>query len=99
MAFEFQQQAEQFTKNNLGSSKDNDSQEEVIAGWTKEDQNDVLLATQVSEVADLALKISKKCVSAKPEAELSVISLSERYQSQLGPLRFESIDSMENVSV
>lgn len=95
----FKQQAEQFTKNNLGSSKDNGSQEEVIAGWTKEDQNDVLLATHVSEVADLALKISKKCVSAKPEAELSVISLSERYQSQLGPLRFESVDSMENVSV
>lgn len=66
------------------------------SGYSKEDQNDVDLATQVSEVADVALKISRRCVAAKPIADLSVISMRERYQSKLGPLRFDSVDSMQN---
>mmetsp|Transcript_35712 Transcript_35712/g.64312 ORF Transcript_35712/g.64312 Transcript_35712/m.64312 type:complete len:434 (-) Transcript_35712:354-1655(-) len=66
------------------------------SGLSKEDQDDVLLATQVSEVAEVALKISRRCQSSKPEVELSVISISERYQSQLGPLRFDSVESMQN---
>lgn len=66
------------------------------SGYSKEDKNDVDLATQVSEVADAALKISRRCVAAKPIADLSVISMRERYQSKLGPLRFDSVDSMQN---
>ena len=68
------------------------------SGWTTEDEKDKLLATQVIDVADSALKISRSCHASKPVAELSVISLSERYQSKLCPLRFDSVDSMQNVS-
>ena len=68
------------------------------SGWMKQDEGDVLLGTEVSEVAEMALKISRRCIASKPVADLSVISLSERYQSQLGPLRFDSVDCMENVS-
>ena len=82
---DFSQQAEQIMNRN------------AELGWTKEDQDDVMLATQVSEVADAALKISRRCQASKPEAELSVITLSERYQSELGPLRFDSVESMQNV--
>ncbi|KAL3797082.1 hypothetical protein ACHAW5_007583 [Stephanodiscus triporus] len=64
-------------------------------GWTAEDENDLLLATHVIEVAEAALKISRRCPS-KPVAELSVVSLGERYQSKLGPLRFDSVDTMQN---
>ena len=65
-------------------------------GWSKEDEGDVILATEVNEVADLALKISRRCITAKPIADLSVISMRERYQTKLGPLRFDSVDSMQN---
>ncbi|KAL9188616.1 hypothetical protein ACHAXT_006994 [Thalassiosira profunda] len=65
-------------------------------GWTAEDQNDVMLATQVSEVADEAVKMARRCVAAKPEEDLCVISLTERYQSELGPLRFDSVDTMQH---
>jgi hypothetical protein len=68
------------------------------SGWTAEDEKDKLLATQVIDVADAALKMSRRCHASKPIAELSVISLSERYQSKLGPLRFDSVDSIQNVS-
>merc|ERR1719464_1310921 len=63
---------------------------------SKEDEDDVLLATEVAEVADVALKTSRRCQAPKPEADVSVISLRERYQSQLGPLRFDSADSMQD---
>ena len=68
------------------------------SGWTTEDEKDKLLATRVIDVADAALKITRSCHASKPVAELSVISLSERYQSKLCPLRFDSVDSMQNVS-
>ena len=68
------------------------------SGWTAEDERDVSLATQVDDVANAALKISKRCGASKPVAELSVISLSERYQTKLGPLRFDTVDSMQTVS-
>lgn len=64
-------------------------------GWTTDDQRDVLFATRVKEVADKAIKISKRC-QKKPEQELIMISFSERYQSELGPLRFDTVDSMAN---
>ena len=35
----------------------------------------------------------------KAGVDLSVIYLSERYQSQLGPLCFDSVESMQNVSL
>mmetsp|Transcript_6675 Transcript_6675/g.12600 ORF Transcript_6675/g.12600 Transcript_6675/m.12600 type:complete len:560 (-) Transcript_6675:210-1889(-) len=81
---EFRDQAEQIKKHHSES------------GLSKEDKADLLLATQVIEVADVALKISRRCQASKPEVELSVISLSERYQSQLGPLRFDTVESMDN---
>ena len=67
---------------------------------SKEDEDDVLLATEVAEVADMALKTSQRCQLPKPDDtdDISVISLRERYQSQLGPLRFDSADSMQDVS-
>lgn len=65
------------------------------SGWTAEDERDVSLATQVDDVANAALK---RWGASKPVAELSVISLSERYQTKLGPLRFDTVDSMQTVS-
>jgi hypothetical protein len=64
-------------------------------GWSKEDQGDVLFATRVKEVADTAIKISKRS-QKKPEQELVMIEFSARYQSALGPLRFDTVDSMTN---
>ena len=68
------------------------------SGWTAEDERDVSLATQVDDVANIAIEMSKRCGASKPVAELSVISLSERYQTKLGPLRFDTVDSMQTVS-
>ncbi|KAL7533495.1 hypothetical protein ACHAXR_005269, partial [Thalassiosira sp. AJA248-18] len=81
---DFRQQADQIMNRNAD------------LGWTKEDEGDVMLATQVTDVADAALKMSRRCRASMPEAELSVISLSERYQSQLGPLRFDSVETVQN---
>lgn len=64
-------------------------------GWSKEDEGDVLFATRVTEVADKAIKMSKRCLK-KPEEELVMIDFSQRYQSALGPLRFDTVDSMPN---
>eukprot|EP00985_Skeletonema_marinoi_P004779 scaffold2073_cov133-Skeletonema_marinoi.AAC.2 len=64
-------------------------------GWSKEDEGDVLFATRVKEVADKAIKISKRCLK-KPEEELVMIDFSTRYQGALGPLRFDTVDSMNN---
>ena len=46
-----------------------------------EDNGDVLLATQASETTAAALVMSRRCQTPKQEAELSIILLSERYQS------------------
>mmetsp|Transcript_6926 Transcript_6926/g.16503 ORF Transcript_6926/g.16503 Transcript_6926/m.16503 type:complete len:568 (-) Transcript_6926:195-1898(-) len=65
--------------------------------WSDAEQQDYVLATQVAEVRDAALKVSRLCHSKKkPVEELSIVSLSERYQSILGPLRFETVDSLSN---
>ena len=64
-------------------------------GWSKEDEGDVLFATRVKEVADKAIKMSKRCLK-KPEEDLVMIDFSTRYQSALGPLRFDTVDSMQN---
>lgn len=69
---------------------------DLNGGTKKAGQQDVKLAREVMEVADLALKISRRCQAPKHVADLSVISLTERYQSELGPLRFDSVDSMQN---
>ena len=58
-----------------------------------------MLATQVSEVKDAALKISRLCREEKPTEELAVASLSKRYQSELGSLRFDTVEAMPNVSL
>lgn len=68
------------------------------SGWSKEDHGDVALATQVCSVADAALKISRRCQVQKPVEELCLVTLSERYQSQLGPLRFDTVETLKNVS-
>ena len=65
---------------------------------TSEDENDFFLATKVDEVADVALECAQHCRVSKPVAKLPVISLSERYRSKLGPLRFEFVESLQNVS-
>ena len=67
--------------------------------WSKEEQGDVALATKVCEAADAAMKISRRCQAQKPVEELCLITLSERYQSQLGPLRFDTVDALRNVSI
>ncbi len=67
------------------------------SGWSEEDQGDITLATQVCEVADAALKISQHYQTRKPVKELGLVTLSERYQSQLGPLRFDTVDFLLNV--
>jgi hypothetical protein len=65
------------------------------SGWTAEDENDLLLATKVDEVAQL---IYQNFHVSKTDAKLSVISLSEWYRSKLSPLRFGFVESMQNVS-
>lgn len=82
---DFGRQAEQILKREAGSAS--------------QAEGDLLLGTQVVEVADAALRISKLCQAGKPEAELSVVSLSECYQEELGPLRFETVGEMPNVSI
>ena len=69
------------------------------SGWSKEEQGDLALAAQVCNVADAALKISRRCQTQKPVEELCLVTLSERYQSQLGPLRFDTVESLQNVSL
>mmetsp|Transcript_9340 Transcript_9340/g.13873 ORF Transcript_9340/g.13873 Transcript_9340/m.13873 type:complete len:556 (-) Transcript_9340:128-1795(-) len=81
---DFSQQAKQITNHN----------EEL--GYTKDDLNDVLLATQVNEVAEMALRISKRVQAPKQVADLAVVTLTERYQSELGTLRFDTVDSIQN---
>ena len=85
---DFREQAEQILKHHADRSGED----------CKADRNDKLLATQVSETAAAALAMSRRCQSPKQEEELSFVSLRERYQSQLGPLRFDGVDSMRNVS-
>ena len=85
---DFSRQAEAIRKR--GSDDD-------VVVWTDAEQQDFLLATQVAEVCDAALRVSKLChTKKKPAEELSVVSLSERYQSILGPLRFQTVDSLSN---
>ncbi len=69
------------------------------SGWSEEEQGDLALAAQVCNVADAALKISRRCQTQKPVEELCLITLSERYQSQLGPLRFGTVEALQNVSL
>jgi len=83
---DFREQAEQILKHHVDRSGED----------CKADRNDKLLATQVSETAAAALAMSRRCQSPKQEEELSFVSLRERYQSQLGPLRFDGVDSMRN---
>mmetsp|Transcript_5580 Transcript_5580/g.15700 ORF Transcript_5580/g.15700 Transcript_5580/m.15700 type:complete len:560 (+) Transcript_5580:30-1709(+) len=85
---DFSRQAEAIRKR--GSDDD-------VVVWSDAEQQDFLLAKQVAEVRDAALKVSRLChTKKKPVEELSVVSLSERYQSILGPLRFETVDSLSN---
>ena len=65
------------------------------SGWGKEDEGDVNFAMRVIEVANNAVKMSKRCPK-KPEEELIMIPFSERYQNTLGSLRFDTVDSMPN---
>jgi len=72
------------------------SDDDVVV-WSDGEEQDFLLATQVAEVCDAALKVARLChTKKKPLEELSVVSLSERYQSILGPLRFQTVDSLPN---
>ena len=68
-------------------------------GFTEHEQNDVLLATQVSEVAEAAMKVSKRCQAKKPTADLIMIDQGQVYQKKLGPLRFDTVESLQNVSL
>ena len=68
-------------------------------GFTEHEQNDVLLATQVSEVAEAAMKVSKRCQAKKPTADLIMIDQGQVYQKELGPLRFDTVESLQNVSL
>ena len=68
-------------------------------GFTEHEQNDVLLATQVSEVAEAAMKVSKRCQANKPTADLIMIDQGQVYQKELGPLRFDTVESLQNVSL
>lgn len=86
----FSNQAEQIMKR--GASSD-------VVVWSDAEQGDLLLATQVAEVKDAALKMSLICQEKKPVEELYVVSLSERYQSELGSLRFDTVEAMTNVGL
>ena len=67
-------------------------------GWSREDHEDMALTTKVCEVADAALKISLQCQAQKAIDKICSETSSERYQSQLGPLRFDTVDTLQNVS-
>ena len=68
-------------------------------GFTEHENNDILLATMVSDVADTAMKVSKRCQAKKPTADLIMIDQGQIYRQELGPLRFDTVESMHNVSV
>lgn len=57
----------------------------------------MLFATTVVAIRDVALRLSKR-YNKKPEEEMTMISFSERYQGELGAMRFDTVDSMNNVS-
>jgi ubiquitin-protein ligase len=69
------------------------------SGWSEEDVGDITLAAQVCEVADAALKIARRYHTRKPVKEMGLLALNERYQSHLGPLRFDTVDFLLNVCV
>ncbi|KAL7506768.1 hypothetical protein ACHAXN_003984 [Cyclotella atomus] len=66
----------------------------AAAAAAKEDDS-VLFATTVVAIRDVALRLSKR-YNKKPEEEMTMISFSERYQGELGAMRFDTVDSMNN---
>jgi hypothetical protein len=85
---DFGNQAEQIVKHAAATSKGS-------KGKMSEDEE---FASRVCTVRDEAVKCAKR-YNRKPEEELTMISFSERYQSQLGSMRFDTVDAMDNVSV
>lgn len=86
---DFSNQAEQIMKRSATAD---------VVVWSDAEQGDLMIATQVSQVKDAALQLSLLCQKKKPIEELSFVSLSERYQSELGSLRFDSVEALTNVS-
>mmetsp|Transcript_25288 Transcript_25288/g.50445 ORF Transcript_25288/g.50445 Transcript_25288/m.50445 type:complete len:547 (-) Transcript_25288:2170-3810(-) len=84
---DFSKQAEEILKREAGDCK------LLIDPSSRED---MLLATHVSEVAHLALRSSSRSHAGQKEAELSIITKSERYLEALGPLRFDTVEEMPN---
>jgi hypothetical protein len=91
---DFGNQAEQILKLEATIGPSNATGNAV--GVAKEDDS-VLFATKVAAVRDVAMKMAKR-YNKKPEEEMTMISFSERYQGELGPMRFDTVDSMNNVS-
>ena len=61
------------------------------------EDDSVLFASRVKLARDKAVQMAKK-YNIKPEEELTMISFAERYQGELGPMRFDTVEQMSNVS-
>ena len=53
-------------------------------------------ARRVTSVRDDAARVVKQ-FNRKPAEELTMITFSERYQGELGPMRFDTVEAMDNV--
>ena len=97
---DFGNQAEQILKHEAtagsldGVSSARGGSKRGVAG--KEDDS-TLFASKVTSVRDEAVQMAKK-YNVKPEEELTMFSFAERYQGELGPMRFDTVEQMSNVS-
>ncbi|KAL7479202.1 hypothetical protein ACHAW6_004943 [Cyclotella cf. meneghiniana] len=83
---DFGQQVEQIVKH----------ESTTISNKTRNgDEFDIKFANRVIEVRDEAVKMTKQ-YNCKLEEGLAKISFQERYQVELGPMRFDTVESMDN---
>jgi uncharacterized protein (DUF885 family) len=97
---DFGKQAEQILKHEAtvgpaGAAANKNGKRAALAVNNEDDE--VAFAKKVTSVRDEAVKMAKR-YNRKPEEELTMISFSERYKGELGPMRFDTVDNMNNVS-
>ena len=101
---DFGKQAEEVLKHEATISSSNaDARNDTRKGRAKrsaptdsEEDDCASFATKVISVRDNAVGVVKQ-YNRKPTEELTIISFSERYQGELGPMRFDTVESMNNV--
>lgn len=93
---DFGNQAEQILKHEATIDSNGGAAVGNKRSAAKEDDS-VLFATKVVAIRDVAVRLANR-YNKKPEEEMTMISFSERYQGELGPMRFDTVENMSNVS-